>query len=185
MSYRAAAESAYALVCGEDPDLAWLGVRIITDLANHECYLARLYMMYLHDDGRLLPQDSKSAQLWMERARAMHLMLFDANDLYDAGMKCQWDPRFMATEAEAISLWERAALQGHGPSLYAICDVTRNRQKDTLVWRERLASAAKFGSTEAMVELAEQEGVRGTASELLWLRAAAALGSLRATEILG
>jgi len=35
-----------------------------------------------------------------------------------------------------------------------------------------------------MVEVAEQEGVRDTQQELIWLRAAAALGSLRAKEML-
>jgi len=35
-----------------------------------------------------------------------------------------------------------------------------------------------------MIELAECDGVRDTEQELIWLRAAAALGSLRAEEML-
>lgn len=46
MSYRAAAEAAYLLACEEDVEVAKLGARLLSDLADKKCYLAMLCMVY-------------------------------------------------------------------------------------------------------------------------------------------
>jgi len=185
MSYREAAENAYSVACADDPELAKFGLSLLSSLANRECYLARLSMMFLYDSGRVVQPDVALAKLWADKARAMHQSLTDPNDLYDAGLQCWWDrDRFMSTEQDAFELWEKAALLGSGVALYAICDVTRNRQEGTSEWTEKLTRAASLGSIEAMVELAQQKALRDTEQGLRWLRAAAVLGSLRAKEVL-
>lgn len=185
MTHRTAALVAYQLTCNEAEDLAQFGLSLLADLAQKECYLAKLSMVYVYDQGRLVAGDPVIAQAWVDRARAMHDLLTDPDDLYDAGMKCKWDGlRFAATESDAIALWEKSAALGNGEALYAICDVTRHQDDHANIWLKRLTIAAQLGCTQAMTELAGQEGIRGTARELIWLRAAAELGSLRAKEML-
>ncbi|MFC5462596.1 hypothetical protein [Massilia niabensis] len=184
MSYRAAAEAAYLLACDEDAELAKLGVRLLSDLADKSCYLAMLCMVYLHDTGGHDERDIALARLWAARAKALHPMLTDADDLCDAGNVCStyayW---FETTEHDALSFWQRAASLGSGFALWQICETNRV-DKGSPDWVEKLALAAALGNTEAMVEFSEQDGVQGTEQELIWLRAAAALGNLRAKEIL-
>ncbi|MBZ2208397.1 hypothetical protein [Massilia soli] len=185
MTHRAAAESAYLLACNDQEDVARLGLRLLEDLAVKECYLAKLCMMYVYDFGGLVDPDPKVARMWADQARAMHSTLSDPDDLHDAGQKCKWDRhRFLASDQDALALWEKSASLGNGAALFAICDATHydaDRPKD---WTERLTAAAHLGSTQAIVELAGQDGVRGTEQELIWLRAAVALESLRAKEML-
>jgi TPR repeat protein len=185
MSYRLAAEKAYILACEESPELAELGLSILSELANKECYLAKLSMMYLHDFGGVVQKDSELAQMWANQARLMHPKLTDPGDLFDAGSRCWWDRnRFRATEQEALQLWEKAALLGSGMALYAIYDMTRNSQQVETAREERLTRAASLGSTEAMVELAQIKSLQGNKKGIVWLRAAYVLGDLRAKEML-
>ena len=184
MSYRAAAEAAYTLACDEDVGVAKLGARFLADLAEKKCYLATLCMMYLHNSGGHDEQNLASARMWAMRAKSLHPTLTDADDLCDAGGVCnQYAYWLGTTERDALSFGEKAASLGCGHALWEICEATRV-DKGTRTWQERLAMAAALGSIQAMVELAEQDGVRDTEQELIWLRAAAALGSLRAKEML-
>lgn len=186
MTYRFAAEKTRQLCFDEDTQVAKLGLSMLAELAEKDCYLAKLTMMYLYDRGGLVEIDSAEAQQWADRAKEMHPNLSDPEDLYDAGMKCMWEgERFGATKQEALRLWDRAAALGSGEAMYAICDATRHDADRPKNWVESLENAAKLGSAQAMVELAEQVHIRGTPLELLWLRAAAALGSLRAKEMMG
>lgn len=186
MTYRSAAEKARQLCFNEDARIAKLGLSILTELAEKDCYLARLTMMYLYDRGGLVEADSILAQRWADRAKEMQRDLIDPEDLYDAGMKCMWESeRFGATRQEALFLWAKAAALGSGEAMYAICDATRHSDDRPEDWIASLETAAKLGSVQAMVELAEQAHIRGTAFEILWLRAAASLGSLRAKEMIG
>jgi len=185
MTLRTAGESAHLLCCSEDREIAALGFSLLTELAEQDCYCAILSMVYFYDRGGAVSPDRNAAKLWAARARAMHPHLVEAEDLYDAGMKCMWEELFESTREDAIALWERAARVGSGEALFAICDATRNDSHRSQDWTKMLESAARLGSTQAMVELSEQPHVRGTPMEFVWLRAAVVLGSLRATEILG
>ncbi|HEY0589232.1 MAG TPA: hypothetical protein VGD52_24075 [Pseudoduganella sp.] len=185
MSYRSAAESAFLLACEEEEELSKLGLALLSELADKECYLARLCLMYLYDSGGVVERNPTLAQEWADSAAALHSRLTNPDDLYDAGLKCRWDKfRFNASDEDALHFWGKSAALGNGVALFAICDMTRHVRDSSGQWVENLKTAARLGSTEAMVELAEQEGVRGTHQETVWLRAAAALGSLRAKEML-
>jgi TPR repeat protein len=185
MSYRTAANTAYSLALDDDPDVAKMGFRLLTDLAENECYTAMLNLMYLHSTGPASEQNLEVAEAWANRAKALHPTLVTADDLYDAGNVCiAYGLWFGASVEDAKEFFERAALLGSGLALYEICELTRATQKGSAEWTEKLAMASALGSTQAMTELAEQNGVRGTEQELVWLRAAAALGSLRAEEML-
>lgn len=185
MSYRTAATAAYSLALDDDPEVAKLGVRLLSDLAENGCYSAVLNLMYLHSSG---PTDGKNlsvARAWADRAKALHPTLTNAEDLCDAGSVClAYALWFDASLEDAMMFFEKAASLGSGSALYEICELTRATQKGQAKWTAKLARAAALGSTQAMTELAEQDGVRGTEQELVWLRAAAALGSLRAEEML-
>jgi len=184
MSYRAAAEAAYTLACDENVGVAKLGARLLSDLAEKKCYLAMVCMVYLHNTGGHDEQHLALARMWAMRAKSLHPTLTDADDLCDAGGLCnQYAYWLETTERDALFFWEKAASLGSGNALWEICEATRV-DKGTRAWLDRLSMAAALGSSQAMVELAEQEGVRDTEQELIWLRAAAALGSLRAKEML-
>jgi len=185
MSYRTAANTAYSLALDDDPKVANLGLQLLTELAENECYPAMLNLMYLHSTGPTSEQNLGVAQAWANRAKALHPTLVSADDLYDAGNVCvAYALWFEAKVEDAREFFERAALLGNGLALYEICELTRTTQKGSAEWTEKLAKAAALGSTQAMTELAEQDGIRGTELELVWLRAAAALGSLRAEKML-
>lgn len=186
MTLRTAAESAHLLCCSEDQEIAALGFSLLTELAEQGCYCAILSLVYFYDRGGVaVGADRNAAKHWAARALAMHPFLVEAEDLYDAGMRCMWEELFESTREDAIELWERAARMGSAEALFAICDATRNDPHRSEDWTKMLESAARLGSTQAMVELSEQPHVRGTPMELVWLRAAVVLGSLRAKEILG
>lgn len=184
MSYRSAAEAAYVLACEADVEVSKLGVRLLSALADKKCYLAMLCMMYPYNTGGHDERRLALAKMWAMRAKSLHATLTDADDLCDAGEVCNthgyW---FETTENDALSFWNKAALLGSSHAHWSICEATRV-DKGTQPWADRLAMAAALGSVQAMVELAEQDGVRGTEQEVIWLRAAAALGSLRAEEML-
>ncbi|GKT14032.1 hypothetical protein AVHY2522_03130 [Acidovorax sp. SUPP2522] len=183
MTYRQAAEAAHLLCCSEDIEIAQLGMSIATDLAEQGCYLAKLTLVYVYSRGGPTSVDKKLAMKWAQSAKEMHGCLSDAADLYDAGLRCMWDEFFQSTRDEALELWLQAAALGNGEALYAYCDATRHADRP-VDWSAKLERAAELGSMQAMVELSEQPHVRGTSKELLWLRAAVALGSLRAKELL-
>lgn len=183
MTFRSAAEAAHLLCCSEDIEVAQLGMSMATNLAGRGCYLAKLTLVYVYSRGGPTPVDNNLAMQWAQSAKEMHPDLYDAADLYDAGLRCMWDELFQSTRDEALELWLRAAALGSGEALYAYCDATRHGDRPT-DWADKLERAAGLGSIQAMVELSEQPHVRGTAKELLWLRAAVALGSLRAKEVL-
>lgn len=183
MTYRSAAEAAHLLCCSEDIEVAQLGMSMATNLAGRGCYLAKLTLVYVYSRGGPTSVDRRLAMQWAQSAKEMHPDLCDAADLYDAGLRCMWDEFFQSTRDEALELWLRAAALGNGEALYAYCDATRHGDR-SVDWAAKLEQAAELGSIQAMVELAEQPHVRGTAKELLWLRAAVALGSLRAKEVL-
>lgn len=186
MTLRTAAEAAHILCCSEDREVAGLGLSMLAELAEKRCYCAVLSLVYFYDrGGAAVSQNRMEARRWVERAHAMHPHLMEAEDLYDAGMKCMWDELFSSTREDAIELWDRAARAGSAEALFAICDATRSDPRRSGDWIAMLESAARQGSMRAMVELSEQPHVRGTHMELVWLRAAVVLGSLRAKEILG
>lgn len=183
MTYRSAAEAAYVLCCSEDNEVAQLGMSMSINLADRGCYLAKLNLVYMYSRGGPTAVDKILAMQWAQDAKKMHSDLCDAADLYDAGLRCMWDELFHSTKDEALELWLRAAALGNGEALYAYCDATRYSDRPT-DWTEKLEQAAQLGSVQAMVEFSEQPNVRGTGIELLWLRAAVALGSVRAKEVL-
>lgn len=184
MSYRAAAEAAYLLACDDDVEVAKIGVRLLSDLAEKKCYSAVLGMLYLHATGECDEQRLALARMWAMRAKSLHSTLTDADDLRDAGGVCKHYADWLeTTEHDALFFWGKAGSLGSGHALWEICDATRGNM-GTNAWFDQLAMAAALGSSQAMVELAGQDGVRGTEQELTWLRAAAALGNLRAEEML-
>lgn len=185
MSYRAAANAAYSLALDDDPDVAKLGLRLLSDLAENACYPAMLNLMYLHSTGPESGQNLPVARSWADRAKALHPTLASADDLCDAGSVCLAYPLWFGANAEdALAFFEKAASLGSGLALYEICELTRATRQGSAEWTEELARAAALGNTQAMTELAEQDGIRGTEQERVWLRAAAALGSIRAEEML-
>lgn len=184
MTYRKAAEVAQILGSSEDPALVALALKICLDLADRDCYLAKLNLAYWYERGAAgIPVNLEKASLWAENAKSMHIRLQDPSDLFDAGMRCMWDELFKGTRDEALVLWLRGAEVGGGEALYAYCDATRNSQDRPDDWGDKLEKAARLGSVQAMIEHSEQEGIRGTREELIWLQAASSLGSLRAREI--
>jgi hypothetical protein len=184
MSYRTAAAAAYLFACDKEVGVAKLGMQLLSDLAEKQCYLAMLNMVHLHTIGVPGEQNLALARTWAIRAQLLHPTLTDADDLCDAGSVCdQYAYWLNTTERDALSFWERAASLGSGRALWQICEKTR-ADKGTQAWFDRIEIAAALGSSDAMLELAECDGVRDTEQELIWLRAAAALGSLRAEEML-
>lgn len=184
MSYRTAAKAAYLLACDEQAGVAKLGLQLLSDLAEKKCYLATLNMVHLHTIGVSDEEHLALARMWAMRAELLHPTLTDAEDLCDAGSFCeQYACWLNTTERDALLFWERAASLGSGQALWEICEKTRD-DKGTQAWVDRVAMASALGSSDAMIELAEHDGVRGTAEESIWLRAAAALGSLRVEEML-
>lgn len=184
MSYRTAAKAAYLFACDEDAGVAKLGVQLLSDLAEKKCYLAMVNMVHLHTFGVPDEEHLALARMWAMRAKLLHPTLTDADDLCDAGSFCEQYAFWLnTTEGDALSFWERAASLGSGQALWEICEKTRD-DKGTQAWADSVAMAAALGSSDAMIELAEHGSVRGTEQELIWLRAAAALGCLRAEEML-
>lgn len=185
MTHRSAAIAARELCYSENIEVVKLGFNLLRELAEKDCYHAKLSLIYFYDRGGPTNIDPIAAQKLVNQASEMHSRLTDSWDLYDAGMKCMWDSlRFATTKLDAIKFWNKAALLGNGDALYAICDATRNEDCDSLKWIHNLELSAKLGCTQAMVEFAERLQRQGSNEEILWLEAAATLGNLRAKEML-
>ncbi|MFM9926237.1 hypothetical protein VLK31_24835 [Variovorax sp. H27-G14] len=178
-------EHAYWLACNEDADVARLGRTVLEALAERGFYGAMLHFISIFDlgNGGVVP-DAEIVVKWIRRARDMHPTLNSADDLYTAGARCCWDARFGVTKAEALKMLQRAGESGHADALWQMYEQTRYENPLDFDRLQILESAAQGLSAQALVELATLEQRNDRERSMTMLRAAEALGSLRAREML-
>lgn len=185
MSTNTTVDNAYWLACHEDPKVAALGRATLESLAESGCYRAMLHFISVYDlgNGGIAP-NAEIATKWIQRAREQHPTMSDADDLYAAGARCCWDPRFEVPKVEALQMLQRAGEIGHADALWEMYEQTRHENPLGVDRRQVLESAAQGLSTQALVELATLEHRNDHERSMILLRAAEALGSLRAREML-